>query len=56
MITDTDVLEPEDKHILDRLKDFVSSPDVVQLSAAQNLLNLIERAVSSDIISTLCIH
>lgn len=46
MLTDEDILEKEDLYILDRMRAFINSPEVSQLSAAKNLLNVIDRAVS----------
>lgn len=45
MITDEDVLEREDYHIFDRMKEFISSGEVSRFAAAKQLLLLIERAV-----------
>ncbi|THV03833.1 ras GEF [Dendrothele bispora CBS 962.96] len=47
MIQDDDVLEKEDLHILQRMKDFVQSEDAQQVGAARLLLVLIERAMQS---------
>ncbi|THH31171.1 hypothetical protein EUX98_g3005 [Antrodiella citrinella] len=44
MVTDDDVLEPEDMYILDRMKDFAVIPDVHSFAAAKQLVILIERA------------
>ena len=46
MLTDEDVLDKDDMYILDSIKDFLSAPDVASLSAAKNLLVVVERAVS----------
>lgn len=45
MIADEDVLEKEDMHIFDRMKEFISQEDVGNLAAAKQLLILIERSV-----------
>ena len=45
MVTDEDILEADDMFILVRMKEFVFSPDVVQIPAAKNLVTLIQRAV-----------
>ncbi|KAG5220279.1 Cytoplasmic GTPase/eEF2 protein (ribosomal bioproteinis) [Salix suchowensis] len=47
MITDEDVLEREDYHIFDRMKEFISSGEVSRFAASKQLLLLIERAVRS---------
>ncbi|KAF5345546.1 hypothetical protein D9758_012020 [Tetrapyrgos nigripes] len=47
MITDDDVLEKEDLHILSRMKEFVQSEDAQQVGASKSLLVLIERALQS---------
>ncbi|KAF9488025.1 ras GEF [Pleurotus eryngii] len=44
MITDEDVLEREDYHIFDRMKEFISSGEVSRFAASKQLLLLIERA------------
>ena len=46
MITDEDALVEEDLFILDKMKEMLSGPDVIHLSAAKVLLGLIERIVS----------
>jgi hypothetical protein len=46
MITDEDALVEEDLFILDKMKEMLSGPEVIQLSAAKILLGLIERTVS----------
>jgi hypothetical protein len=46
MITDEDALAEEDLFILDKLKEMLSGPEVIHLSAAKVLLGLIERIVS----------
>jgi len=46
MITDEDTTGEEDLFILDKMKEMVSSPEVIHLGAAKQLLNLIERTVS----------
>ena len=45
MILDEDILEKEDMYILDRMKEFISDEEVIQLAAAKQLLVLIERTV-----------
>lgn len=45
MVVDDDVLEKEDMYILNRMKEFISSEEVVKFAAAKQLLILIERAV-----------
>ena len=52
MLTDEDVLDKDDMYILDSIKDFLSAPDVASLSAAKNLLVVVERAVS---VTTSCL-
>ncbi|KIK59298.1 hypothetical protein GYMLUDRAFT_44664 [Collybiopsis luxurians FD-317 M1] len=47
MLTDEDILEKEDLYILDRMKEFVLSEDVAQVSASRPLLTLIERVQKS---------
>ncbi|KAF7321869.1 hypothetical protein MKEN_00708900 [Mycena kentingensis (nom. inval.)] len=44
MIVDDDVLEKDDMHILDRIKEFTTTEDVVKVPAAKQLPILIERA------------
>lgn len=46
MITDEDALVEEDLFILDKMKEMLSGPEVIHLSAAKVLLGLIERTVS----------
>ena len=46
MITDEDALAEEDLFILDKMKEMLSGPEVMHLSAAKVLLGLIERTVS----------
>ena len=53
MLTDEDILEKEDLYILDRMKEFVLSEDVAQVSASRPLLTLIERVVRSFLIDFL---
>ncbi|KAI0051128.1 ras GEF [Auriscalpium vulgare] len=48
MITDDDALDKEDMYILDQMKEMVSSPEVIHLAAAKQLLVLIERAEKGD--------
>jgi len=45
MVTDEDVLEKDDMHILDRMKAFVASEEVSRFGAAKLLSAQIERAV-----------
>ena len=45
MITDEGATGEEDLFILDKMKEMVSSPEVIHLGAAKQLLNLIERTV-----------
>lgn len=46
MITDEDVLEKEDMHILDRIRDFcVKAETVTNSHAAKQLVVLIDRVV-----------
>lgn len=45
MVTDDDVLESEDTHIFERIKEFVSIEAVVGFAAAKQLMVHIERAV-----------
>ena len=56
MLTDEDVLDKDDMYILDRIKDFLSAPDVASLSAAKNLLVVVERAVSTVISRMLVLY
>ncbi|KAL4251892.1 hypothetical protein ABKN59_002688 [Abortiporus biennis] len=44
MVTDDELLEKEDMYILDRMKEFASSPEVSKVAAAKQLIILIERA------------
>ena len=47
MVTDEDVLEKEDMYILDKIKEFASTPEVANsIAAAKQLVVLIERVVS----------
>jgi son of sevenless-like protein len=46
LITDEGATTEEDLFILDKMKEMVSSPEVIHLGAAKQLLNLIERTVS----------
>ena len=46
MIMDEDALAEEDLFILDKMKEMLSGPEVIHLSAAKVLLGLIERIVS----------
>lgn len=47
MLTDEDVLEKEDMYILDKIKEFVSNPEVSNsVAAAKQLVVLIDRVVS----------
>jgi son of sevenless len=45
MVTDEDILEKDDMHILDRMKAFVVSEEVSRFGAAKPLSAQIERAV-----------
>jgi hypothetical protein len=45
MVTDEDVLEKDDIHILNRMKAFVASEEVSRFGAAKPLSAQIERAV-----------
>jgi son of sevenless-like protein len=45
MITDEDALVEEDLFILVKMKEMLSGPEVIQLSAAKVLMGLIERTV-----------
>lgn len=46
MITDEDVLEKEDMHILDRVRDFCLKAEVTtSVAAAKQLVVLIDRVV-----------
>lgn len=45
MVTDEDILEKDDLHILDRMKVFVASEEVSRFGAAKPLTAQIERAV-----------
>lgn len=56
MLTDEDVLDKDDMYILDLIKDFLSTPDVASLSAAKNLLVVVERAVSTIISRMLVLY
>ena len=46
LITDEGATGEEEEFFLDKMKEMVSSPEVVHLGAAKQLLNLIERTVS----------
>ncbi|KAI9443246.1 ras GEF [Lactarius indigo] len=48
MITDEDTTGEEDLFILDKMKEMVSSPEVIHLGAAKQLLNLIERTQKGE--------
>jgi son of sevenless-like protein len=50
MVVDDDVLEKDDLFILDRMKEFLSTEEVIRFPAAQQLLILIERAVNNAIL------
>ncbi|KAJ7288493.1 ras guanine nucleotide exchange factor domain-containing protein [Mycena rebaudengoi] len=50
MVVDDDVLEKDDLFILDRMKEFLSTEEVIRFPAAQQLLILIERAQKGDLI------
>lgn len=43
MVTDDDVLEKEDAHIYDRIREFITSEEVARLPAAKQLAMLLER-------------
>lgn len=45
MLQDVDMLERDDMYILDKLKAFLTSDDVIGHIAAKQLLGLVERAV-----------
>jgi hypothetical protein len=45
LITDEGATGEEDLFILGKMKEMVSSPEVIHLGAAKQLLNLIERTV-----------
>jgi hypothetical protein len=45
LITDEGATGEEDLFVLDKMKEMVSSPEVIHLAAAKQLLNLIERTV-----------
>lgn len=52
MVTDEDVLEKDDMHILDRIKSFASTIEkevTPPIPAAKQLLVLVDRAVSADL-------
>lgn len=49
MVTDSDVLEKEDNHILERIKGFAATIDkeiVPSIPAAKQILSFIDKAVS----------
>lgn len=48
MIGDEDATGEEDLFILDKMKEMVSSPEVIHLGAAKQLLNLIERTQKGE--------
>jgi len=45
MVMNKDFFEKEDLYILDQMKDFLQNEKVSKISAAQQLLSLVERAV-----------
>lgn len=45
MVTDDQVLVDDDIYILERIKDFLSEPDVSSVPAAKTLMNVIDRKV-----------
>lgn len=45
MVQDNDVLERDDAYILDRMMEFVSHDEVINLPAAKQLMVIIKRAV-----------
>lgn len=45
MVTDDQVLVDDDMYILERIKDFLSEPDVSSVPAAKTLMNVIDRKV-----------
>ena len=49
MISDDQVLVDEDLYILDRIKEFLSHPEVFSSPAAKNVMNIIERKASGHI-------
>ncbi len=46
MVSDDDILDKEDMHILQHMKEFISSDEVSHFAAAKQLMLHIERAVS----------
>lgn len=53
MVTDEDILDKEDMHILERIRAFAGSDEVAHFAAAKQLLLHIDRAVSLTISSHL---
>lgn len=45
MVTDEDILEKDDLHVLDRMKEMLQNEEVMRSPAAKQLMVLIERAV-----------
>lgn len=45
IVTDDDILEKDDMHILDRMKEMLQNEEVMRSTAAKQLVVLIERAV-----------
>ena len=45
MVTDEQVLVDDDLYILDKIKSFLSEPDVVSVPAAKTLMNVVDRKV-----------
>ena len=53
MVTDDQVLVDDDLYILDRIKNFLLSPEVAKATATKNLVDIIERKVSPSSLLTL---
>ncbi|THH11669.1 hypothetical protein EW145_g522 [Phellinidium pouzarii] len=49
MVTDDQVLVDDDLYILDRIKDFLLSPEVATSPASKNLLSIIDRKKQGDL-------
>ena len=45
MVTDEQVLVDDDLYILDKIKSFLSEPEVVSVPAAKTLMNVVDRKV-----------
>lgn len=45
MLTDDSVLEKEDLYVLDRIKSFLSDPEVLSMTIAKQLLSTTEHMV-----------